>query len=141
MVISKKMHEQFGGELKISSTLHTRDTKKNKNLYRMTVMLRLPDFSKGDIIALDNTPCKVKSISKNIATCLDLVKRKIKKVNFMKSKVKALETHEVMVSKRYPSLEVLDPETYQSVEVENPRNIRKEKIKIVMIDKKIFIAD
>ena len=64
--IGKKMFEVFGGEMKTTATLHTRDKQKSRDLYRMTVMLRFLDFSKGDTVVVEEVVYKVKSISKNI---------------------------------------------------------------------------
>ena len=40
-VLGVKLKKVFGGELKMTRTLHTRNKLKSKNVYRVTVMFRL----------------------------------------------------------------------------------------------------
>jgi len=44
--LGKRLQDKFGGELKVTATLHTK--KDNKELYRTTVLFREAQFKKGD---------------------------------------------------------------------------------------------
>ena len=50
-ILGKKLKENFGGELKLSSQLHTRN-REGKDLYRINVMFRLLKFRKGSIVTI-----------------------------------------------------------------------------------------
>ena len=72
---------------------------------------------------------RITAISKKI-TGKDLITGKKKKIN-LKNKVEVLEAKKTIVSKTRPRLEVIHPETFQSVPVANPKELKLgEKIKV-----------
>lgn len=134
-----ELQNKFGGELKISAKLHTRDKQTSKEVFRVNALLRLPDYTIGDIVLVDKQPLRIakmgkKPIAKNLVT---------KKQTTIDTKIKLiiLESHNTFVSKTQPKLEVLDPETYQSVAVENPIDLKPgQKVKVVKANKKLFLV-
>ncbi|MGM5488066.1 MAG: NMD3-related protein [Nanobdellota archaeon] len=62
----KSIQQHFSGELKKTATLHTRDTKSNKDLYRLTVLFREYAISKGELVELKGEEYEVLSINKKI---------------------------------------------------------------------------
>ena len=50
-ILGKKLKDNFGGELKISSKLHTQN-KQGKELYRVNVFFRLAKYKRGDILSI-----------------------------------------------------------------------------------------
>ena len=50
-ILGKKLKENFGGELIISSKLHTRN-KEGKDLYRINALFRLSKFKEGDLVSV-----------------------------------------------------------------------------------------
>ena len=50
IIIGRKLQENFGGEINITRRIHTRSRSTSKDIYRVTVLFRLPYFKKGDII-------------------------------------------------------------------------------------------
>lgn len=48
--LGKRIQTRFCGELLKTASLHTRDTQKNKDLYRLTVLFRQHEYGKGDTI-------------------------------------------------------------------------------------------
>lgn len=48
-ILGKKLKESFGGELKISSKLHTR-SRSGKELYRVNALYRPSRFKRGDVV-------------------------------------------------------------------------------------------
>ena len=48
-ILGKKLKESFGGEMKISSKLHTR-SKTGKDLFRVNVIYRPSKYKRGDIV-------------------------------------------------------------------------------------------
>ena len=64
--LGKKLQNCFGGELKVSSRLFTRDRQTSKDVYRVNVLFRLPRFKKDDIIELKGNKIKVINIGKKV---------------------------------------------------------------------------
>ena len=48
-ILGKKLKDSFGGELKVSSKLHTR-SKTGKNLFRVNVFYRTSKYKRGDVV-------------------------------------------------------------------------------------------
>ncbi|MBW2984519.1 hypothetical protein KY361_05360 [Candidatus Woesearchaeota archaeon] len=50
--LGRKLQKTFGGELKISTKLHTVHRLTSKRIYRVNVLFRLPTVKKGDIVRI-----------------------------------------------------------------------------------------
>ncbi len=48
--LGHSLRQRFGGQLIETSRLVTRSKETSKDLYRVTVLFRVPDFKKGDIV-------------------------------------------------------------------------------------------
>ena len=64
IALSKRLQKKFGGEVKITSTLHTKI--RGKDAYRVTALFRLPSFSKGDLVDYGGDEFIVKAMGKDI---------------------------------------------------------------------------
>jgi len=64
-ILGKKLKESFGGEIKISSKLHTKN-RQGKDLYRVNVLFRLSKYKKGDIVLVRGDKIRLISIGKKI---------------------------------------------------------------------------
>ena len=64
-ILGKKLKESFGGQLKISAKLHTRN-KQGKDLYRVNVLFRTSKYKKGDVVAIRGDKVRLISIGKKI---------------------------------------------------------------------------
>ncbi len=64
-VLGKKLREIFGGELKISSKLHTR-SREGKDLYRINALFRPSLYKIGDIVDVRGDEVKLLHIGKKI---------------------------------------------------------------------------
>ena len=115
--LGKKLGMAFGGTLKRSSSLHTKSKQTGKDLYRVTVLFKPPGYKKGDIILFDDKLSMVASLGKH-TKCTDISTWKTKSVN-VKGEFTILEKHRTKVVKLRPSIEVMDPETYQSTVLQN----------------------
>ena len=62
--LGKKLQQQFGGELMITASLHTK--KDGKDLYRITVLFRPTPFRKGDRVQYKGEVYTVTQMSKEI---------------------------------------------------------------------------
>ena len=64
-MLGKKLKESFGGELKISSKLHTK-SRQGKDLFRVNVLFKLSKYKKGDIVLVRGDRVRLISIGKKI---------------------------------------------------------------------------
>lgn len=64
-ILGKKLKESFGGNLKVSSKLHTK-SKEGKNLYRVNVLFKLSKFKSGDVVSVRGDEVRLISIGKKI---------------------------------------------------------------------------
>lgn len=64
--LGRKLQKQFGGELKISSRLYSRDRQTSKDLYRLNVLFRLPKYKKGEIVTVKGERIKILSLGKKV---------------------------------------------------------------------------
>ena len=64
-IIAKKLKESFGGELKITSKLHTR-SKTGKDLFRVNALFRLGKYKRGDIVLVRGDEVKLLQVGNRI---------------------------------------------------------------------------
>ena len=64
-VLGKKLKESFGGELKISSKLHTR-SKTGKDLFRVNALYRPSQYKRGDIVLIRGDEVKLLQVGNRI---------------------------------------------------------------------------
>ena len=64
-ILGKKLKDSFGGELKISSKLHTTN-KQGKELHRVNAFFRLSKHKKGDIVTIRGDEVRLLNIGKKI---------------------------------------------------------------------------
>lgn len=62
--LGKKLKQKFPGVLKSSATLHTK-SKTGEDLYRVTILFRLLNFKKGDIVKVANEDFEVITVMEN----------------------------------------------------------------------------
>ncbi|MBI4150339.1 hypothetical protein HY488_02965 [Candidatus Woesearchaeota archaeon] len=131
--IGRKLHEMFGGTLKINSRIFTRNRQTSKDVYRVNVFLELPKFVKGDVVQIDDKIILVTKVGKKIIGD-DLIHNKGVTVDYQQKMVEVLPVRKATISQVYPHLEVLEPESYQPVHLENPpkRHLQVgDKVKII----------
>jgi len=137
--LGKRLAGKFGGKFAISTRLFGR-SKTGKTLYRTSVLYTAPGFSPGDIVEIDRKIMVLKSVGK-FACGYDLVKRENAKIVIKGKKISKLGKFPTQVTKNYPNLEVLHPETYQSVPVLNPKQTRKSRVDVVIAEKGVYLAE
>ena len=64
-ILGKKLKENFGGELKVSEKLHTRN-KQGKDLYRINVLFRLLKYNVGNIVNIRGEDVRIISMRSKI---------------------------------------------------------------------------
>lgn len=115
--IGRRLKKEFGGILKISPHIYSQDPITSKQVYRVNVLFEAFPFTIGDAIMKDGVPIKATSLGK-INRGIDL--RTGKKVTFelKDKKYEILKKMETTVTKDFPVIEVMHPETFQNVEAQ-----------------------
>jgi len=64
--LGNRLQQRFGGQITVSTKLHTRHRQTSKELYRVNVLFRMPKFKKGDIIEYKGDKIKIISMHKKV---------------------------------------------------------------------------
>jgi nonsense-mediated mRNA decay protein 3 len=129
--------KKFGGELKISERLYSRNRQTSKLIYRVTVFFKPPEFEVNDVIKSGNKILKVTGLGKR---CTGLNLKTGKKEEISCKNVRILEIKKTVVSKSYPRLEVIHPESFQSVTVMNPKKLPAGKKANVVVEEGVWVV-
>ncbi|MCX9014352.1 MAG: NMD3-related protein [Candidatus Methanoperedens sp.] len=137
--------EVFGGKFSESPTLIGQ--KDGIEIYRVTFALRLPEFVRGDIVGVGDSVIEVQNYGKHLrGTDLETGKKfmeasdrigKIAKLGSLNDAVSS-----VLVMYEGNTIQVLDPETYESVTIRKPEFLDVEagnEIRIIKTKKGIFV--
>lgn len=137
------LHNRYGGELKLTARLFSRDRLTSREVYRVMALIRLPDFTRGEVMGIDGRVIRVTSIERTVVHGIDLATGKRASADSTARGAERLERHETQVSRVRPSIEVLDPDTYQSVQVENQQKAKGlqagAKVRVVKSAGRIYI--
>ena len=142
--IAKKIQEKFGGEIKQSSK--NIGMKDSRQIFRMTCLIRLPAYRKGDFISLGNSYFYISSISGNKVHTFELSNwtekvfdgRDLHKASICGGKELIKEM--IFVSQSKDEIQLMDPNTYKTFEIKKPKKVafKSNAAKIVKIEDKIF---
>lgn len=140
-ILGKKLQMIFGGELKVSPKLYSIDRHTGKNIYRLNVYFRPSEFKRGDYIIYNNKVYLIMSLAKKI-TAKEIITNKKTVFKYNPTEMKKIEPiYKTLVSKINPNIEVLDPETYQSVVVQNKKELKRgQKVKIIKVNGEIWLV-
>ena len=64
--LAGRLQKRFGGQIIVSRKLHTRSSLTSRDLYRVNVLFRLPNFKKDDIIVYKGDEIRIISMGKKI---------------------------------------------------------------------------
>ena len=64
--LAVRLQKRFGGQIIVSRKLHTRSSLTSRDLYRVNVLFRLPNFKKDDIIVYKGDEIRIISMGKKI---------------------------------------------------------------------------
>jgi len=139
--IGKKMGAMYGMQPKLSRKLFSRDRQTGKEVYRLTLLIRFPDYGRYDTAIIPNKILYITNLTRDWLFCIDLKtgkKHKSKAADIVRI-IKQTDYKEVTVSKTKPELEIIHPENYQNTRVENPRTVKDEHAWIVVIEGRLFL--
>jgi len=148
--LAQRIVEKIGGLYTLNSQLFTHDHLTSKDVYRLNVLLELPNFNIGDVFYFKKKYIKIEKLSKNINARNLLTKKKVvftyaeyKKIKEKDSdSIKKFDVKQTTIIRLRPAQEVLHPENYQPVKVLNENSELKEddKVNIILIDKGAIIV-
>jgi nonsense-mediated mRNA decay protein 3 len=145
-VISKELAERAGAEVKESSTLVTQ--KEGRDVYRVTYLVRLPSYMRGEIILHKGRPHLVAAISSSKTKLVDLKSHE-------QASVSNVDLHEarligrredvreavVLVDSRR-EIQVMNPSTYATVEVRKPQGyeVSGDTAKVFVYEDEVYLV-
>lgn len=140
--LGKELQEHFGGKMKVSPRLFTRNKQTSKNVFRVNIYVELPGFTRSDIILVNDKVCLVEKIGKKIKL-IDLQNDSSAILDYDKMDYTIMKKYQTFVSRTYPSLEVINPHDFQSSMVKNkPKQMFTNGQTInVVIHKGIYVVD
>jgi nonsense-mediated mRNA decay protein 3 len=145
LIVAKKLQEMFGGEIKQSSK--NVGMKDSKQIYKMTYLIRIPSFKKGDFIRQNNSFFYIVSIHGNKIkmikldnweeTVVDL--KTIQKADIIGGEELIQEM--ILISQTEDEIQIMDSESYKIHILKKPKQIKfvNEKLKILKTDKQLFL--
>lgn len=142
--ITNKLVEKFGAAGKTHPELFTQ--KDGKDVYRVNASVRLPVYEKGALVQYKNKMLQITTVGKQV-TAKDLLTEKKTAIDEPKEmKILAMPDafKKAPVTKTRPHLEVLHPDTYQSVPVKNQiRNVKEigKEVLVAIIEDEIWVAE
>lgn len=125
--IAKKIQEQFGGDFKQSSSFA--GTKDSRQVYRMTYLIRVPAYRKGDFFSIDASFYIIISLHERKVRCLELSTWAEKVINgktIHPSRIyggRELIREMIVVSQSKKEIILMDPKTYSTVEIQKPPSV------------------
>lgn len=146
LIIAKKIQEQYGGTIKQSSK--NIGMKDGRQIYRMTYLIRLPSYKKGDFLKHNNSFFSIVSIHGNKVKMMNLSNweettvdiKTIQKANTIGGEELIKEI--ILVSQTEDELQIMDQKKYeiQTVRKPKPINFDSKTIKIVKLEDKLFLV-
>jgi len=144
--IAKKIQEQFGGDFKQSAS--SAGMKDSRQIYRMTYLVRIPAYRKGDFFSLDNSFFFIESLHANKVRALELsawTEKVIDGKNIRPSKIYGgaeLIREMIVGSQSKNEIQLMDPKTYAPVDIQKPKtaSIDTTMVKTVKLDEYLFLV-
>jgi len=145
LTITKKIQENYGGDLKKSSK--NIGIKDGKQIYKMTYLIRLPAFGIGDFIQYGVSIFNICKISRNKVHILELSTweekivdiKEIEDINIFGGTELIKEM--ILISQTNDEIQVMNPDTYKTIEIKKPTkfHFKNKKINTVEICNELFI--
>jgi len=143
--IAKKIQECFGGEIKQSSS--NAGMKDSRQIFRMTYLVRLPAYRKGDFLSYNNMFFYISSINKNKVHVIDLSnwsERVFDGKDIQKTHIfggSELVKEMIFVSESKDEVQIMDPKNYKTFDVRKPKDasFNNKMINVVIFEDQIFL--
>jgi nonsense-mediated mRNA decay protein 3 len=126
--VSRECASRCGAEFKFSRKLHTR--RNNKNVYRMSYLVRLPTIRKGDVFEHGGAPFVFLNPAGRSTHARDMTSGETVRLQVPASDLepvaRASEAHDaVVVSETGNEVQFLDPDTMRTIDIARPASIER----------------
>jgi nonsense-mediated mRNA decay protein 3 len=149
--LASAVKDVMGGVVQESPRLVGRDKSRGKDLYRVWISIRLPDFQKGDFIEYENRIGQVKGFDGKKILLNDLETHSIWSVMWKEyNKIKVIaRSSEIkttsVISKSPKTIQILHPDTYQPVDIDINEEISDleigEEVKVLEVGRILYILN
>jgi nonsense-mediated mRNA decay protein 3 len=149
--IATAVKDVMGGVIQESPRLVGRDKSRGKDLYRIWISIRLPDFQKNDFIEYQNRKGKVKGFDGKKILLNDLESQDVwsvmwKEYNKIKVVARSSDIKTTNVTSKTPkTIQILHPDTYQPVDININNKISDleigDEVKVVEIQGILYILN
>ncbi|MCF7861042.1 hypothetical protein K9M79_02260 [Candidatus Woesearchaeota archaeon] len=124
LALSKELKQKFGGIVKKSAKLFTRNRQTSKEVYRTNILYKPPHFMVGDVIIVDDRPFQVKGFSQEKVKGVYLDTGKTAVASYEEN-CPVLTKFDLEIIQERPELYVIHPETYQNEKPINQKLFHK----------------
>lgn len=143
--IAKKIQVQFGGDFKQSAS--SAGMKDSRQVYRMTYLVRIPAYRKGDFFSVDTSFFIIISVHSNKVRALELstwIEKTIEGKDIQPTRIyggNELVREMIVVSQSKTEIQLMNPKTYFTVEIRKPKtlSVKNPIVKTVTLDGYLFL--
>ncbi len=142
--LSQKLHDTYGGETKLSSSLFGR--KDGRDVYRYTYLVRFPGFLQGDYLIREGEPLKIEKIARvvkvrSLRTGREENLNMHEAMSLRKLRKADVEMELIIVSRSGDEVQVLHPTSFRTVEMLlGGRSAEEETITGALIDGELYLV-
>ena len=144
--LAKEFSELYCAETKESPKL-VGQTADGQDMYRLTYLVRLPEYHTGDVVVFGNRYCKLVRVSGSGGRVLDLMdfrERSVRKSDMPDIRLYAKEEdlkEAVVVSRTGGEIQVLHPDNYSTVDLRVPEGYEcGTSVRTVAIDDALYLV-
>lgn len=143
--IIKKVQEEYGGTIKKSSK--NTGMKDGKQIYRMTFLLRLPVYKKGDFIKIKKNYYQVLSVQsnkvklKNLSNWVEEIINTDNLENIVLLNDQVIKKERIIISQTKKEIQLMDEDTYETFYINKPveKKFQTKTINTLKIDEQVFL--
>ena len=144
--LAKELSETYCAETKESPKL-VGQTSDGQDMYRLTYLVRLPEYHVGDIVVSEGRHCKLTSVSGIGGRVLDLLnfrERAVRRVDMEDLRIYAKRSDlmdATVIDRSGSEIQVLHPSNYSTVDLKVPEGFEAgETVKVVSIDDVLYLV-
>ncbi len=144
--LAKELAEAYCAETKEAPKL-VGQTTDGQDMYRLTYLVRLPDYRTGDIVVFQGRYCKLTRVNGNGGRLTDLVDfrdRSVRRADMASVKLYEKRTDladATVVSRSDREIQVLDPRSYATVDLKVPEGAEiGETVKVVSVEDVLYFV-
>jgi NMD protein affecting ribosome stability and mRNA decay len=143
--LARDIEDTYGGEFKESSKLVGK-TSDGEDMYRLTYLVRLPEYGVGDAVSFNSRIYKLTWLGKNGGKLLDL--ENFRETTIRKNDLKSMRVaakpkdlrEATVVNATAGEIQILDPRNYSTVDLRIPEDFEAgETVTVAVIDDLIYL--